>query len=262
MKDAYSFHMNNTCLDEWYEVYREAYNKIFTRLQLEYTMVDADSGNIGGSKSNEFHVIANTGEDDLLIDKDGVGINLEIAKEKFKTDDIEKISSENGLIHKKGIEVGHIFKLGDKYSKSMNLSISDSENNNHFLQMGCYGIGVSRIIAAAIEQNYDANGIIWPKSISPFDVVLIEIDGDKNKDVREYSENIYEMLIDKELDIILDDRNAKLGNKLNDWELIGVPQFIIIGRSEAQNNEVTYKKRGSAEKDTLKHDDIYNVLAS
>ena len=145
MKDAYSFHMNNTCLDEWYEVYREAYNKIFTRLQLEYTMVDADSGNIGGSKSNEFHVIADTGEDDLLIDKDGVGINFEIAKEKFKTDDIEKISSENGLIHKKGIEVGHIFKLGDKYSKSMNLSIADSENNNHFLQMGCYGIGVSRI---------------------------------------------------------------------------------------------------------------------
>ena len=125
----------------------------------------------------------------------------------------------------------------------MNLSIADSENNNHFLQMGCYGIGVSRIVAAAIEQNYDANGIIWPKSISPFDVVLIEIDGDKNKNVREYSENIYEMLIDKELDIILDDRNAKLGNKLNDWELIGVPQFIIIGRSEAQNNEVTYKKR-------------------
>ena len=80
--------------------------------------------------------------------------------------------------------------------------------NNHFLQMGCYGIGVSRIIAAAIEQNYDANGIIWPKSISPFDVVLIEIDGDKNKDVREYSENIYEMLIDKELDIILDEMHS------------------------------------------------------
>ena len=260
MKDAYSFHLDNRCLDEWYEVYREAYNKIFMRLQLEYTMVDADSGNIGGSQSNEFHVIANTGEDDLLIDKDGVGINFEIAKEKYKADDIKKISTENNLSHKKGIEVGHIFKLGDKYSKSMNLSIADSENNNHFLQMGCYGIGVSRIIAAAIEQNYDANGIIWPRSISPFEVVLIEIDGNKNEDVRKYSENIYEMLIHRKIDVILDDRNNKLGNKLNDWELIGVPQFIIVGRSEAQNNEVTYKKRGNESKETLKHDELYNVL--
>ena len=178
------------------------------------TNLDADSGNIGGSKSNEFHVIANTGEDDLLIDKDGVGINFEIAKERYKTDNIEKICNENNLIHKKGIEVGHIFKLGDKYSKSMNLSIADSENNNHFLQMGCYGIGVSRIIAAAIEQNYDTNGIIWPKSISPFDAVIIEIDGDKNEEVRKYSESIYEMLINRNIDVILDDRNAKLGNKL------------------------------------------------
>ena len=144
----------------------------------------------------------------------------------------------------------------------MNLSIADSENNNHFLQMGCYGIGVSRIIAAAIEQNYDTHGIIWPKSISPFDVVIIEIDGDKNEEVRKYSESIYEMLINRDIDVILDDRNAKLGNKLHDWELIGVPQFIIIGRSEAQNNEVTYKKRGAAEKDTLKHDELYNVLKS
>ena len=122
--------------------------------------------------------------------------------------------------------------------------------------MGCYGIGVSRIIAAAIEQNYDTNGIIWPKSISPFDVVIIEIDGDKNEEVRKYSESIYEMLINRDIDVILDDRNAKLGNKLHDWELIGVPQFIIVGRSEAQNNEVTYKKRGAVEKDTLKNDEI------
>ena len=148
----------------------------------------------------------------ILIDKDGIGINFEIAKERYKTDNIEKIRNENSLIHKKGIEVGHIFKLGDKYSKSMNLSIADSENNNHYLQMGCYGIGVSRIIAAVIEQNYDTNGIIWPKSISPFDVVIIEIDGDKNEEVRKYSESIYEMLINRDIDVILDDRNAKLGN--------------------------------------------------
>ena len=180
MKDAYSFHLEKSCLDEWYEIYKNAYHNIFRRLHLEYTMVDADSGNIGGSKSNEFHVIANTGEDDLLIDKSGVGINFEIAQKKYKTDNIDEIIKVHELTHKKGIEVGHIFKLGDKYSSAMNLSIPDSENNLRSLQMGCYGIGVSRIIAAAIEQNHDSNGIIWPKSISPFDAVIIEIDGNKN----------------------------------------------------------------------------------
>ena len=101
MKDAYSFHIDNIV---WMSGMKsiERHTIKYYALQLEYTMVDADSGNIGGSKSNEFHVIADTGEDDLLIDKDGVGINFEIAKEKYKTDDIEKISSENGLIHKKG----------------------------------------------------------------------------------------------------------------------------------------------------------------
>ena len=260
MKDAYSFHLDSNCLDKWYEVYKKAYNKIFERLKLEYTMVDADSGNIGGSKSNEFHVIASTGEDDLLVDKDGVGINFEIAQERYQTDSIEKIINENHLLHKKGIEVGHIFKLGDKYSKSMKLSILDSENNNHFLQMGCYGIGVTRIIAAAIEQNHDDNGIIWPKSISPFDVVIIEIDGHKNENIRNFSNEVYEMLMKKDIDVILDDRNAKLGNKLHDWELIGVPKCLIIGKTETDNKQVTYKLRADSNKEKLNLIDIYNVL--
>ena len=108
MKDSYSFHLNSECLNRWYEVYKKAYNKIFDRLQLEYTMVDADSGNIGGSVSNEFHVLANTGEDDLLIDENGTGVNFEIAKSKYNSNDIDKIMKSNNLILKKGIEVGHI----------------------------------------------------------------------------------------------------------------------------------------------------------
>ena len=260
MKDAYSFHLNDKCLDEWYEIYKEAYNKIFKRLQLDYTMVDADSGNIGGSKSNEFHVIANTGEDDLLIDESGVGINFEIAKIKYQTDNIESIIKDNNFIHKKGIEVGHIFKLGDKYSESMNLKISDADNEVHFLQMGCYGIGVSRIIAAAIEQNHDDDGIIWPKSISPFDVVVVEIDAHKNEKIRNFSSHIYEELKQSGLDVMLDDRNSKLGSKLNDWELIGIPNIIIIGKTEADKSEVTFKTRGSSDKSSIKLDELINIL--
>ncbi len=262
MKDAYSFHLEKGCLDEWYEIYKNAYHNIFKRLHLEYTMVDADSGNIGGSKSNEFHVIANTGEDDLLIDKSGVGINFEIAQKKYKTDNIDEIIKVHELTHKKGIEVGHIFKLGDKYSSAMNLSIPDSENNLRSLQMGCYGIGVSRIIAAAIEQNHDSNGIIWPKSISPFDAVIIEIDGNKNDAIRQYSSTLYENLMNKGHDIILDDRDAKLGNKLNDWELIGIPNFIIVGKSESNQNNVTFKRRGESDKSALSMDDLDKVLCA
>ena len=261
MKDAYSFHLNQECLDEWYENYKKAYNKIFTRLQLEYTMVDADSGNIGGSKSNEFHVIADTGEDDLLIDQDGIGVNYEIAKTKYNSDDIKKIIRENNLVHKKGIEVGHIFKLGDKYSKSMNLSIANAESKICNIEMGCYGIGVSRIIAAAIEQNHDDKGIVWPATIAPFKIVIIEIDGHKNESVRLYTSELYDGLSAKGVEVILDDRNSKLGNKLNDWELIGVPNIVIVGKSEAETKSVTFKKRGQDDKSSLSVEDLIKITS-
>ena len=261
MKDAYSFHLNQECLDEWYENYKKAYKKIFTRLQLEYTMVDADSGNIGGSKSNEFHVIADTGEDDLLIDQDGIGVNYEIAKTKYNSDDIKKIIRENNLVHKKGIEVGHIFKLGDKYSKSMNLSIANAESKICNIEMGCYGIGVSRIIAAAIEQNHDDKGIVWPATIAPFKIVIIEIDGHKNESVRLYTSELYDGLSAKGVEVILDDRNSKLGNKLNDWELIGVPNIVIVGKSEAETKSVTFKKRGQNDKSSLSIEDLIKITS-
>ena len=260
MKDAYSFHLDSKCLNKWYGIYKKAYENIFERLQLDYTMVDADSGNIGGSISNEFHVIADTGEDDLLIDQNGIGVNFEIAKSKYKSNDIDKIINENKLIHKKGIEVGHIFKLGDKYSKSMGLAIPDSNSKLCHIQMGCYGIGVSRIMAAAIEQNHDLNGIIWPTNIAPFKYALIEIDGNKNENVRLLANKIYEELLNRNIEIILDDREIKLGGKLNDWDLIGIPNILIIGKSEAENNSVTFKRRGDKEKDSFTVDELMNFV--
>ena len=262
MKDAYSFHLDSECLNKWYEIYKKAYENIFERLQLEYTMVDADSGNIGGNTSNEFHVIADTGEDDLLIDENGIGINFEIAKTKYKSNDINSIIKENRLTHKKGIEVGHIFKLGDKYSKAMGLSISNSDSKLCHIEMGCYGIGVSRIIAAAIEQNHDQNGIIWPMSIAPFKFVIIEIDGYKNENVRQFSNRIYEDALKKNIEIIFDDRDNKLGNKLNDWELIGIPNMLIVGKSEAESKSVTFKKRGDKDKNNFSISELMEFVES
>ena len=248
MKDAYSFHATKTCLDTTYVKYMEAYKNIFNSLMLKFTMVDADSGNIGGSESHEFHVIADTGEDDLLLDDTFNGMNVEIAKQRYQEESLEKIASKSGMKLKKGIEVGHIFKLGTKYSKPMNLTFTDENSKINDVFMGCYGIGISRVVAAAIEQNYDDKGIIWPKRMAPFQVAIIELDSKKACGIREYAENIYDALEKNGIDVIYDNRSLKLGNKLADWELIGIPNILIIGQKETENTTMTLKRRDENQK--------------
>ena len=160
----------------------------------------------------------------------------------------------------RGIEVGHIFKLGQKYSEKMKAKITTKDSKSINMFMGCYGIGVTRIVAAAIEQNHDSNGIIWPKSISPFEVVIIEIDGHKNKEVRSHSSEIYDLLQNSKISRIYDDRDASFGNKMKDWELIGVPNIVIIGKNEAKNKTITYKSRLGNEKLEIKIEDLINKI--
>ena len=143
----------------------------------------------------------------------------------------------------------------------MNLSIADVESKICNIEMGCYGIGVSRIIAAAIEQNHDDKGIVWPATIAPFKIVIIEIDGHKNESVRLYTSELYEGLSAKGVEVILDDRNSKLGNKLNDWELIGIPNIAIVGKSEAETKSVTFKKRGQDDKSSLSIENLIKIVS-
>ncbi|MBS82914.1 MAG: proline--tRNA ligase [Gammaproteobacteria bacterium] len=242
MKDAYSFHSNEECLNTTYEKYKSAYINIFNRLGLDFRMVEADSGNIGGNESHEFHVIAETGEDDLLLDDSMIGMNIEIAKKKYGTKDIEKIIKEKKLKHVKGIEVGHIFKLGDKYSEKMKAIINTKESQNINILMGCYGIGVTRIIAAAIEQNSSSSGIIWPKALEPFNIVIAEIDSQKNPEIKKYSQEIYQAISkENNIEILWDDRDLRLGNKINDYELMGIKKILIIGKDETSNKTITLK---------------------
>ena len=261
MKDAYSFHSNEESLNETYELYKSAYKNIFKRLMLDFTIVDADSGNIGGNESHEFHVIAETGEDDLLLDKSMNGMNLEIAKVKFKENNLDAILNKENLQHVKGIEVGHIFKLGQKYTEKMKAKISTKNSETVNIFMGCYGIGVSRIVAAAIEQNNDERGIKWPKSISPFDAMIIEIDGYKDSRVRSFSETIYNNLKKKGVDLLLDDRDLKMGNKLNDFELMGIPYAIIIGSKEAEKSITTIMTRKDSSKTSVSPEDIFKIIS-
>ena len=262
MKDAYSFHANQESLDEAYEMYKNAYNNIFKNLMLDFTIVDADSGNIGGNESNEFHVIADTGEDDLLLDDQLKGMNIEIAKVKYGEDDLEALIKKTNLTHKKGIEVGHIFKLGQKYSETMKAKVTTKDSKTVDMFMGCYGIGVTRIVAAAIEQLHDDKGIKWPASITPFNTVIIEIDGHKNSNVRIYCESVYESFIEKDIETIYDDRDANLGKKIKDWELIGIPNIVIIGKNESDNNTVIYKKRSSESKSEMDINDLLDEVIS
>jgi prolyl-tRNA synthetase len=180
MKDAYSFNIDEESLQETYLIMRETYKKVLERIGLEYKISAADSGAIGGDSSEEFHVLADNGEDTIAVsDSSEFAINSELLlKEGENINSLEGEPSPdgNGTIQiKKGIEVGHIFKLGKLYAESMKANVLNADGKASTLYMGCYGIGVSRLVAAAIEQNFDEIGIIWPHSIAPFQLDIIKI---------------------------------------------------------------------------------------
>ena len=243
MKDAYSFHENEECLNKTYKIMFEAYKNCFNKIGFEYKVVNADNGQIGGSESHEFHVIADNGEDELIFsDSSDYAINAELFTRPPKEGDACPDGSGKVKI-KRGIEVGHIFKLGKNYSEAMNASISNKENKNIKMTMGCYGIGVSRIAAAAIEQSNDEKGIIWPKSIAPYLITIISIGYTKNDIVKNYTDSLYEELENNNIEVLLDDRDISPGNMFSDSELIGIPYSVIIGKQFIENNNFEFKDR-------------------
>ena len=243
MKDAYSFNIDEESLQETYLAMRETYKKILDRIGLEYKISAADSGAIGGDSSEEFHVLADNGEDTIAIsDSSEFAINSELLLKEGE--DINSLEGEpspdgNGTIQiKKGIEVGHIFKLGKLYAESMKANVLNADGKASTLYMGCYGIGVSRLVAAAIEQNFDEKGIIWPHSIAPFDINIISIGHNKDKEITSASIKLYEELTKMNYSVLLDDRKDGYGTKIKDSELIGIPLNIIIGKNYLENKEV------------------------
>jgi len=243
MKDSYSFHLSEESLEETYQKMRKAYSNIFERIGLNFKIVKADSGAIGGDKSEEFHVLAENGEDTLAVSNSSdYAVNAELLLDDDQDSKSlvgQKSPDGNGLLEiTKGIEVGHIFQLGKLYSENMNATVLDDSGSAKNMHMGCYGIGISRIVAAAIEQNFDEKGIIWPKSISPFDLSIITIGADKDKNIEASSRKLYQDLSQKGFEAILDDRNDGFGKKIKDSELIGVPISIVLGKNFTDNNEV------------------------
>jgi prolyl-tRNA synthetase len=407
MKDAYSFDIDAAGLEASYERMYEAYTRIFERLGLRFRVVDADSGEIGGSRSQEFHVLADSGEDAIAwSDADRYAANVETAAtlpgdgerpparralEKVATPGartIDEICARLGASPEKtiktlivagtagpvalvlrgdhelntvkaqklpgvasplamadaatvrtatgaepgfagplgldipvyfdhatavmadfvcganeserhfvgvnfgrdlpepeqtvdlrnvvagdpvpgghgtlsiarGIEVGHIFQLGAKYSDALGARVLDQDGRERTLEMGCYGIGVSRIVGAAIEQNHDANGIIWPAAIAPFDVVVVPINQQRSEAVREAAETLVADLEAAGVEVLYDDRDARPGVKFADAELIGVPHRIVVSERGLAAGEFEYRHRRDSESRALKREEALELL--
>ena len=234
MKDAYSFDIDDAGLDKNYKKMFIAYEKILKRCGLSFISTQADCGVMGGSESAEFMVEAESGEDKVMYCPD---CNFaQVSAELKKCPNCKK-----SLTEKTVIEIGHIFKLGTKYSKSLEANFTDADGTLKPMIMGCYGIGVSRLIAAIIEQNYDKDGIIWPREISPYDVLIIPLNM-AHRQTKEVSSELYKNLSAK-FNVLLDDRDERAGIKFKDADLIGVPLKVVIGEKNLENGKIEIVKR-------------------
>ena len=250
MKDGYSFDINFESAKQTYEKVFKSYIRIFRRMGLTPIPVQADSGAIGGNMSHEFQILADTGESTLYYDKKLLAASDEellttfaVTNEKY--DPKGSSVSEKNLIISKGIEVGHIFYFGTKYSKTMNASVLNERGEEVYPEMGSYGIGVSRLVAAIIEASHDDRGIIWPEVIAPFDVTVLNLHT-KNDRCNDAASKIYKAMSYKK-EMLFDDRNISIGEKLADADLIGVPWQIIIGSKKIEDGVAELKNRKTGE---------------
>lgn len=270
MKDAYSLDIDEEGANKTYNQMFAAYMRTFSDLGLLAIPLSADTGEIGGSLSHEFHVIANTGESTLYYDKkfdllkEDLADDLSLVKSLYaateeKHDPNNCPLSEKDLSVRKGIEVGHIFNFGDKYSRPMNAFVNDDKGQLVPVQMGSYGIGISRLVAAIIEVSHDEKGIIWPASVAPFKVSIVNLNiNDQN--CNDISYNLYNQLKAKNIDVLLDDTEERAGSKFATHDLIGSPWQIIIGPKKSQANLVELKNRRSGEVEDMKPERAINEI--
>ena len=254
MKDAYSFHLDQPSLDLEYENMGATYNTIFTRLGLDFRKVRANSGEIGGSLSHEYHVLADSGEDEVgYCDEENYAANVEM---------IEGNTAPNGgkLSFTRGIEVGHIFQLGDKYSKSMNCTVLNDKGDSIYPLMGCYGIGISRIMASSIEQNHDESGIIWPEPLAPFQIIIVALNNKTEDTTLTKSREIYHQLLESGYEVLLDDRNERAGVKFADADLLGIPKRLIVSERGLDNQTIELNFRDGKNKSDVPFEQLVDYL--
>ena len=268
MMDAYSFDRSQEDLDKSYENMKKAYMDIFDELGLKVQPVGADSGAIGGSKSEEFMMISPIGEDNILVD---TNTNKAFNTELLDRPDAETyllenygIKDINNLEKMKAVELGHIFQLGDKYSKSMNATYIDEDNSYKNFIMGCYGIGVSRTVAMIYENNIvlkdgKFDGIALPVNISPYTIYLIPKTDDPDK--LKLANDIYQELEDKKIPVLFDDRdNMSIGAKIKDSKIVGTPYCTVLGKT-LDDGIITIENNKTGEKLDVKLEEFVSLLS-
>jgi len=274
MKDGYSFHSSVEDLDREFDTMEAAYKTIITRLGLDFRVVEADSGAIGGSGSKELMVLADSGEDTIAVcDSCEYGANIEVfmdldgddEAEAVEYTDIKELKGDDNCPHcegklslTKGIEVGHIFKLGTTYSKPLGCTYLDENGKSQDMIMGTYGMGVSRLMAAVIEQHHDDKGCIWTVETAPYTVNIL-VSNIKDEEQVAYGEDLYAELSKQGVEVILDDRKERFGFKMKDAELIGFPYTIIVGKN-LSDGIVQISPRDSDEKTEVHKDELLAKL--
>ena len=264
MKDAYSFDLDEQSAKQSYNKMFYSYLQTFKRLELEAIPMAADTGPIGGDLSHEFIILAETGESNVYADKNIFAIDpsnykfddqsLEkmrkdfsscyaVTDEKFKKGEFESNVKKDNQIMTKGIEVGHIFYFGDKYSKPLNCLVDHPDGKKVSVKMGSYGIGVSRLVGAIIEAKFNNDIMKWPRSVAPFDVVIIPSFNKNNLNNLEKANKIYSELTKIKLDVLLDDVEENISAKFKKHDLLGIPYQIIIG-SKSEENKFEFKEVG------------------
>ncbi len=260
MKDAYSFDLTEEAAFETYKKFFRSYLKTFLDLGLQPIPVKAATGAIGGDLSHEFQILANTGESELAYDSQLVDSNLyeksyEEITSMYSASDEMIDKSKSDVIIGRGIEVGHIFNFGTKYTKPLECFVLNQDGKRITPYMGSYGIGVSRLTAAIIEAFHDDKGIKWPINISPFKInIIMQPNPDYISDV----ESIYNLLITKYDNVSLDDRDLSIGRKIKDSELIGIPWTLIIGNNFKEKGQIELISRSNSDKIFLSKQEIEN----
>jgi prolyl-tRNA synthetase len=259
MKDLYSFHENERDLDRYYNLVKEAYFKIYERCGIkEKTFLTLASGGAFSKYSYEFQTVTESGEDIIYFcQKCTIGVNKEIiSKEKYQCPQCQQKISKT----LKTIEVGNIFKLGDRFTKPFNLKTKDSQGKERFIVEGCYGIGLGRLMGAIVEVHNDGKGILWPEEVAPFLVHLIPVEI-SNKKVVEEVEKIYRWLQKEKIEVFYDDRKEEsIGEKFFDADLIGISFRVVVSERTLKNNCVEIKKRNEEKKRLVKIGELLKFL--
>ena len=270
MKDNYSFDLNEETAKISYNKMFKAYIKTFLRMGLTPISLRAETGPIGGNLSHEFQILANTGESTLYYDKGLESLDPEsLDPDKLQSyyaavddqHDQDKCPiKKEDLKISKGIEVGHIFYFGTKYSQKLNAYVQDQNGKRIAVHMGSYGIGVSRLVGALIEANHDAKGIKWPVSVAPFKLSIINLMPD-DQNCTTMALDYYSNFMAENIDTLYDDRECSIGKKLSDNELIGIPFQIVIGKRDLENNLIEIKNRSTNEIHKMSPDEGINFLS-